>query len=140
MKNILYTLALLVCFNSFGQTAEEYYSNAWEKFDNEDYYGAIADFSKSIELDPNDSDAYSSRAWATLMLTSNTDANDPKILEAIKDYDKSIELDPDNSDSYFRRGMAKYRSIGISDACPDLKKALSLGSSDAAKLVSEFCN
>ena len=53
MKKILYTLALLISFSSFGQTAEEYFSSGNDKADAKDYYGAISDYTKAIELNPN---------------------------------------------------------------------------------------
>ena len=37
MKNLLFILALLVSFVSFGQTAEEYYDRAEDKIDAEDF-------------------------------------------------------------------------------------------------------
>ena len=64
MKNILFTLALLICFNSFGQTAAEYHLDGMKKVLNEDFYGAIADYTKAIELDPNYDYAYASRGNA----------------------------------------------------------------------------
>jgi tetratricopeptide (TPR) repeat protein len=57
MKNILFTLTLLVCF-SCGQTAEQYYNSGFDKFEAIDYNGAIADYTKAIELDPNYAYAY----------------------------------------------------------------------------------
>ena len=57
MKNILFTLALLISFVSFGQTAKEYFNSGYDKAEAKDYYGAIADFTKAIELNPNDSAA-----------------------------------------------------------------------------------
>ena len=62
MKNILFTLALLISFVSFGQTAEEYYNRGFSKGELKDYNGAISDYTKAIELDPNDADAYYNRA------------------------------------------------------------------------------
>ena len=61
MKNILFTLALLISFSSFGQTAEEYFSSGYDKAEAKDYYGAISDFTKAIELNPNDASAYFNR-------------------------------------------------------------------------------
>tara|TARA_B100000427_G_C15194999_1_gene457700 strand:+ start:38 stop:325 length:288 start_codon:yes stop_codon:yes gene_type:complete len=53
-------ILLFISFNSFGQTAEEYFNrgNAKVGLDN---YGAIADYTKAIELDPNYAVAYSNR-------------------------------------------------------------------------------
>ena len=53
MKNILYTLTLLVSFSSFGQTTEQYLESGISKANSEDYNGAISDFNKSIIVDPN---------------------------------------------------------------------------------------
>ena len=66
MKNILFTLALLISFVSFGQTAggiilefgggpqaEEYSKKSEKKSANKDYYGAIADLTKAAELGMN---------------------------------------------------------------------------------------
>jgi tetratricopeptide (TPR) repeat protein len=61
MKNILFTLALLISFISFGQTADEYFDSGYDKAEAKDYYGAIADFTKAIELDPNKVSAYYNR-------------------------------------------------------------------------------
>ena len=43
------------------QTAEEYEKNAKAKFYNDDYYGAIADYTKAIELRPDYASAYYNR-------------------------------------------------------------------------------
>ena len=43
MKNILFTLALLISVVSFGQTAEEYFNSGNDKAEAKDYYGAISD-------------------------------------------------------------------------------------------------
>ena len=48
MKNILITLALLVSFSSFGQTAEEYYLSGNQKWKS-DKYAAIDDYKKAIK-------------------------------------------------------------------------------------------
>ena len=62
MKNTLYTLALLVSFSSFGQTAKEYLKSGNDKHYAKDYYGAIADYTKVIELDPYYGKAYYNRS------------------------------------------------------------------------------
>ena len=61
MKNILFTLALLVSFSPFGQTAKEYFTSGLNNSENGDYYGAISDYTKAIELNPNDAEAYYNR-------------------------------------------------------------------------------
>ncbi|MDA9290214.1 tetratricopeptide repeat protein [bacterium] len=60
MKKILFTLALLISFVSFGQTAEEYFDSGYDKAKAKDHYGAIADYTKAIEINPN-ANAYYNR-------------------------------------------------------------------------------
>ena len=61
MKKILFALALLISFSSFGQTSAQYFKSGFDKFEAKDYYGAIADYTKAIELDPNYRSAYKNR-------------------------------------------------------------------------------
>ena len=42
-------------------TAEEYFYSAYDKANQKDYYGAISDYTKAIELNPNDANAYNNR-------------------------------------------------------------------------------
>ena len=58
MKKLLFVL-LFVPLVSFGQDAKEYSESAIDKLLLEDYKGAIDDFTKAIELDPNYPNAYS---------------------------------------------------------------------------------
>ena len=51
-----------------------------------EYEGAIKDYDKAIELDPNFAPAYHNRGIAKYELKQYS--------EAIADYDKAIELDP----------------------------------------------
>jgi len=44
---------MFVSFVSSGQTAEDYFNSGQDKSNKEDYYGAIADFNKAIELTPD---------------------------------------------------------------------------------------
>ena len=64
MKKLLFTLALIVFFNSFGQTAEEYFNSGYDKAQVKDYYGAIADYTKVIEINPNLAEAYYNRGFS----------------------------------------------------------------------------
>ena len=99
MKNILFTLALLISFSSFGQTSSEYFDSGYDKAENGDYYGAISDYTKAIELNPNDAAAYHNRGWSKNKLKDYNGA--------IADYNKAIELDPNYTDAYHNRGYSK---------------------------------
>ena len=68
MKNILFTLALLISFISFGQTADEYFDSGNDKAEAKDHYGAIADDTKAIEINTNFAFAYNNRGFSKYYL------------------------------------------------------------------------
>ena len=98
MKKLLLVLLFvpLVCF---GQTAEVYYNSGVSKGNLKDYYGAIADYTKAIELNPDYADAYYNRGNAKRSLKD--------YYVAIADYTKAIELNPDYADAYYNWGFSK---------------------------------
>ena len=67
MRTIL-LLLISLSLNGYGQNAKEFSDSTLIKYQNEDYIGAISDFSKAIELDPKDAGAYFSRGSAKLIL------------------------------------------------------------------------
>ena len=126
---------------------------------------AISDFTRAIELDPNNKYAFNSRAL-TKSKSGDTkgaiedytkgleiDPGDPLMyrnrgvnkarledyIGAISDYNKVIEITPDDSYAYYLRATSKGMLGDIVAACSDLKKAAELGDEDAALLVEENC-
>ena len=96
----------LICFCLFftaaasGQTAQDYLDRGIHAYDLGDYDGAIAGFTKAIELLPSDPLLYYDRGVAYGQ-KGNYDL-------AILDYNKTIELNPDYTDAYNNRGLAYY--------------------------------
>ena len=142
MKKLLFTLALLVSFSSFGQTSEEYLNRGryfladilfqgLSKADLQDYYGAIADYTKAIEIDPNYADTYNNRGVSKRRLQDYTGA--------IADYTKAIEIDPNYTNAYVYRGISRVNLQDYYGACQDARKAQELGS-DASPLIKVVCN
>ena len=43
------------------ESVDFYFNRAYEKAENGDHYGAISDYTKVIEIDPNDANAYFNR-------------------------------------------------------------------------------
>ena len=74
MKKLLIIIIVFVTSLSYCQTAEEYFERGNSKYDLQDYQGAIADYSKAIQLDPNDSDAYYNRGLSKLELNQKDSA------------------------------------------------------------------
>ena len=132
MKKILFSLALLISFVSFGQTAKEYFESGNDKAAAKDYNGAISDYTKSIELDPNYAYAYNNRGISKRNLKDD--------YGAISDFTKSIELDPNYASTYDNRSITKEKLGDLTGACADAKKAIKLGSNSSVKWVASNCN
>ena len=69
------------------------------KSDLQDYQGAIADYTKAIEINPQLAPAYYNRGLAKYDLKDYQGA--------IADYSKAIEINPQYADAYYNRGLAK---------------------------------
>ena len=170
MKNILFTLALLISFSSFGQNDQEYlkyFNSGSSKFQSGDYYGAIYEYTKAIELSEFHPPSLTNRALAKAKIGDLDSAFD--------DINYVIEIVPEFGATYFYRGLIKYEHSedyygAISDfliaigsypengeyvyylglvkekigdfngACADYKKSVKLGYQDASKSINEKCN
>jgi len=73
-------------------TAEEYFYSAYDKANQGDYSGAISDYNKVIELNPNNGSAYYNRG------VSKQKSKD--YYGAIADHTKAIEVNPNDVDAY----------------------------------------
>ena len=81
-------LSLLIACSDFGQnTAEDYTESGKSKFNLKDFNGALADYNKAIELNPDYLFAYMERGYLKYALEDYRGA--------IADYTKAIELRPD---------------------------------------------
>ena len=123
MKKLLLIIIVFVTASSYCQTAEEYYKRGMSKDSLKDRRGAIEDYTKAIELNPNYSEAYFNRGLSKASLAGrfkfSTNGNgtyydialEKTNLEdrrgAIEDFTKSIELNPNFSEAYFKRGDSK---------------------------------
>jgi len=78
----------------------------------------MADFSKAIALDPNDSASYNDRG-TIYRRTGNFQA-------AVADFTKAIELDPKEAGTYYNRAFA-FKKLGrVQDAIADLERCIEL--------------
>ena len=132
MKIFFIVLILFFSYDAYSQTAEDYFKSAYDKDENGDYYGAISDLNKAIELNPDYAMAYLNRGFAKSNLKDH--------YGAISDYNKSIELDPDYPIAYNNRGLAKLILGQKYSGCLDLSKAGELGYESAYYAIKQFCN
>jgi tetratricopeptide (TPR) repeat protein len=87
-----------------------------KKQEQEDYPGAIADYTEFLKAHPDRVDAYSNRGFSKAML------ND--LQGAIKDFDRAIELAPHNADAYNARGNVNAMAGNPAQSIRDFNRAI----------------
>jgi formylglycine-generating enzyme required for sulfatase activity/Flp pilus assembly protein TadD len=93
------------------------------KYHKGDYDGAIADFTRAIEIDPRDATAYANRGGAKW---SKRDLDG-----AISDCTKAIEINPRSAAAYTNRGGAKWSKNDFDGAIVDCTRAIEIDPSYA---------
>ena len=81
--------------------ATQYFKQGVEKYEAGNYQGAISNWSKAIEINPQDAIAYYNRGLAKDGLQDYQ--------AAIVDYTKAIEIDPQHANAYINRSKAESR-------------------------------
>lgn len=89
-----------------------------EKRANQNYTGAISDFTKSISIDGNVSIAFFNRADCYNKIQ--------KFKDAVSDLNKVIELEPTNSAAYLAIGNIQVKLKEFHEAKSNILKAVSL--------------
>ena len=83
-----------------------------------DIESQIDDYTKAIELEPNNGKAYNNRGASYYNLGEYE--------KAIDDYSKAIELDPNYTNVYYNRGDSYYNLGEHEKAIDDYTKAIDL--------------
>ncbi len=133
--------------------------------DRDDYDGALTDFNKAIQLNPNYPEAFKNRAYMKMVKldfdSALTDFNKaielhPAYAEAfygrghanlakgdseraIADYTKAIEIKPDYADAFTFRGFAKSSKGDYDGAIADLTEAIRIKQSLGESGYIELC-
>jgi tetratricopeptide (TPR) repeat protein len=103
---------------SFPKNAKDYQQRARTHNRKGEYDKAIADCDKAIQLDPQFSDAYTTRGTSFL---------EKRFYEkAIADFDQGIRLNPKNALAYINRGMAYLQKLEFDKAIADCDQAIEL--------------
>jgi len=91
-KIFLVVVALFFNYPCFAQTAKEYFDHGIAEYKNGEYAQAVDDFTRVIELEPKNADAY---AYRGLLYGARGDISAVKI-----DLGKAIELEPSKAAMY----------------------------------------
>lgn len=85
--------------------------------------GAIVDYTKAIEINPEYADAYYNRGTAKSALNDQD--------RAIVDFTKAIEINPEDADAYYNRGIAKSGIGDNNGAIEDYSKSIEINDNNA---------
>ena len=107
------------------------YNSGVDKYEQGDYQGAIADYSKAIEINPEYAYAFLNRGNSKNKLGDHQGA--------IADYTKAIEINPNYAYVYFNRGITRELVNDLQGTCLDWRKATGLGKESAAEWVKNNC-
>jgi tetratricopeptide (TPR) repeat protein len=101
-------------------TADDYFVSANQKYNKEDYPGALTDYNQAISLNPNFANAYLNRG-----LLKNEKLND--LSGALADYNQAIVLNPKLALAYNNRGWLKHeKQNDPNGALADYNQAIAL--------------
>ncbi len=88
------------------ETKEAYFKRGKMKSKQKEFQGAIDDFNKAVEIDPQYAEAYNARAEVYILIKTETDIT-PTLEEcetSRKDFAEAIRLKPDFLEAYYNRG------------------------------------
>ena len=121
---ILFAAIIAVMFSSnlaianAADDAKSFFSSAEVKFGTNNFKGAVADYTKAIELDPKFADAFNSGAAAKFSLGEKQGA--------IDDFTKSIAINPTSADTFTNRGSVRSDLGDTQGATSDFTKAIEI--------------
>jgi tetratricopeptide (TPR) repeat protein len=108
---------------SVPKTADDWFYRGVKKGDEQDWQGAIADFSEAIRLNPNLIEAYNDRGTAYSILGENA--------KAIADFNEAIRLKPNDPEAYYNRGVTYRELKDYPNAIADFSQSIRLSPKDA---------
>ena len=111
--------------------ATQYFKQGVEKYEAGNYQGAISDWSKAIEINPQDAVFYYNRGVAKHELKDYQGA--------IADYTKAIEINPQDAEAFVNRGIVRELVDDLDGACLDWRKAVDFGQTTPAEWVKNQC-
>lgn len=112
--------------------ADHYYDKGLDCYKNGDLSGALFNWSLTITINPNDSEAYFSRAIVKNELYTWK--------SALKDYDKAIEIVPKYPSALINRGGIKDENGDYQGAIADYNKVLQLDNTEIEDKQQAFFN
>ena len=107
----------------FAESQKFYIDRGKRKQKINDYQGSIDDFTKAIELNPEDGDGYYFRGYSKFKIEDYQGS--------IIDFTKAIELNPEDGDAYYYRGSSKGNLEDYQGSIDDFTKAININPKDS---------
>ena len=126
-----YLLFLFSSIKLYSQNAEGYSETGFKKFANQDYIGAIQDYTSAIELSPKNDSYYIIRGYSNFKLS--------RFNESIEDFNKAIEISPNFYSYYLNRAYVKKYIGDKEGACFDYKKYMEISGLSSNEEFKKFC-
>src|SRR5687768_4606988 len=117
MRYLITIITLTILFTNCG--GDDYYNLGTYHAKQGDYKKAIEYFSKAIEKNPKDSEAYYSRAYSQQTIGGNEN-------QVIADYTSSLKYNPNDNEAYMNRGVVKMAIGRTLEAIEDYEKSIEL--------------
>ncbi len=104
--------------------ADEHHARGFALRKDNDFKGAVEEYTKAISKNPTHFKAYFNRGFAWDKLR--------QFDKAIQDYTTALQLDPNNAYAYYNRGISRDRASTFQEAIDDFSEAIRLmpGNSD----------
>ena len=99
-------------------TSDDLFNRGALRITTGDFNGAIVDFSRVIQLDPQHIEAYCNRGVAYAL-----SGNGPR---ALADFDQALQIDPQHADAYDKRGTAYAQQGNFAAALTNFNQAIAL--------------
>ena len=113
------------------ESAYFYDREGFKEWNNKNFSAAIKNYTKAIEIEPNNSFFYGKRGNCYYQFGD--------FYAAISDYNKSLNLNPNDKEIFLFRGLAKHKIGYVKGACSDLKMASALGLEFAVEMFETLC-
>ncbi len=127
------TIGLILSFPKKvnAESAYSYFMAGLQKYKTKDYYEAVYDFTKAIEIDPNFAQAYHWRGLVKMLLEDYS--------SALKDINKTLQFLPNDKKVFGSLGLVKMGLGDMKGACVAWRKSSALGYENAKNWVSKNC-
>ena len=98
--------------------ADDFLLQATDKFNKNDYRGAIADYNQALKINPNLAQAYYNRGVVRDVLGDKQ--------SAIADYNQALKINPNFDRAYYNRGVVRHILGDKQSAIADYNQALKI--------------